>query len=54
MIQFFIGVLMGLILMGVATCTVPLLLSGVQQELVAQGRATYDPLTRKFTLKECR
>ena len=54
MIQFFFGVLVGFTLMGIATFTVPLLLSGVQQELVSQGHGFYNPLTRNFILKECK
>ena len=54
MLQFLFGVLVGLMLMGVATFTVPLLLSGVQKELVVQGHGFYNPLTRQFVLKECK
>lgn len=52
--QFFIGIFFGVLLMGAFTFQTPLLLSGVQQELVKQGHGTYHPITREFTLKECR
>ena len=52
--QFFIGIFFGVLLMGAFTFQTPLLLSGVQQELVKQGHGFYNPLTRAFVLKECK
>lgn len=52
--QFFIGIFFGVLLMGAFTFQTPLLLSGVQQELVKQGHGTYHPTTREFVLKECK
>lgn len=54
MTQFFIGLLFGVLFMGALTFQTPLLLSGVQQELVKQGHGFYNPLTKEFILKECR
>ena len=52
--RFLFGVLVGIALIGIATYTIPLTLIGVQKELVAQSHATYHPLTKNFTLKECK
>ena len=52
--QFFIGFIFGIIFIGALTFKIPLLLSGIQQELVKQGHGTYHPTTREFILKECK
>ena len=51
---FFIGFIIGFSVLGIFSHTNPLLLTGVQQELVAQGHGFYNLLTRQFTLKECK
>lgn len=51
---FFIGFIIGFSVLGIFSYTNPLLLTGVQQELVKQGHGFYNPLTREFVLKECR
>ena len=51
---FFIGFFIGFSVLGIFSYTNPLLLTGVQKELVAQGHGFYNPLTREFLLKECK
>lgn len=52
--QFLLGFAIGFILMGLSTLKFPMLLTGVQQELVKQDHGTYHPTTKEFTLKECK
>lgn len=52
--QFILGTFFGILLMGIMTYIAPLHLTGVQKKLIAQGHATYHPLTRELILKECK
>lgn len=48
--QFFIGILVGFVLMGFITFIFPLQLIGVQQELVKQKHGYYKSTNGRFTL----
>lgn len=52
--QFIIGFIVGLIIMGLITLWKPLYLTGVQNELVKQEHGYYNYNTGSFILKECK
>ena len=54
MTQFFIGIVIGIIFMGILTAIAPLSMRYTQDALIGQGHAIYHPTTGEFTLKECR
>ena len=52
--KFFIGFIIGFTVLGIFSYTNPLLITGVQKELITQGHGFYNPLTREFILEECK